>query len=202
MRRREPNETVPILLLLDGHGSHETDEFVDEALLHNIHVLMLPPHTTHKTQPLDVGCFGPLKAMWTQRCEEHLELFNTPIPRANFVKEYLTVRDGAMTSDLICAAFCKSGIVPFNRTIFDDTDFGPSHASSTEAHLPESFPGQEDDDVSMSEMMEVDETDSEDEEDTEDEDIVMEAGMDVWALSGDHLAGIDDFGTWPSLSDD
>lgn len=49
------------LLLLDGHGSHDTREFLEYCELHRILAVALPPHTTHLLQPLDVGCFQPLK---------------------------------------------------------------------------------------------------------------------------------------------
>ncbi len=49
------------LLIIDGHGSHATDEFMFECLYNGIHVLWLPPHFPHVTQPLDVAVFGPVK---------------------------------------------------------------------------------------------------------------------------------------------
>lgn len=52
---------APILLIYDGHGSHTTAEMRNLAELHNIELFCLPPHTTHRTQPLDVGIFGPLQ---------------------------------------------------------------------------------------------------------------------------------------------
>jgi DDE superfamily endonuclease len=59
----------PILLVLDGHGSHETSEIIRLAELHNIVILCLPPHTTHKLQPLDVGVFGPFQRAWLDQCD-------------------------------------------------------------------------------------------------------------------------------------
>ena len=47
----------PILLVWDGHGSHESLGIIDLAIENNIILLSLPPHTTHKLQPLDVGVF-------------------------------------------------------------------------------------------------------------------------------------------------
>ena len=35
-------------------------------------VFCLPPHTTHLTQPLDKGCFGPLKMFWREVCQNYL----------------------------------------------------------------------------------------------------------------------------------
>src|SRR5277367_40730 len=45
------------LLLYDGHGSHDTEEFKELAQANNIILYMFPPHLTHLMQPLDVGCF-------------------------------------------------------------------------------------------------------------------------------------------------
>jgi len=59
----------PILLILDGHGSHESVKIIDLALTHNIMVLCLPPHTTHMLQPLDVGVFGPFAREWSEECD-------------------------------------------------------------------------------------------------------------------------------------
>jgi hypothetical protein len=49
------------LLLINGHGSHETKEFAKYAEENKIQLFALPPHTTHLLQPLDNGCFQPLK---------------------------------------------------------------------------------------------------------------------------------------------
>ena len=51
----------PILLLLDGHLSHYQPDIVRYARDHGIIMFTLPAHTTADSQPIDVGCFGPLK---------------------------------------------------------------------------------------------------------------------------------------------
>ncbi|OSD08324.1 DDE-domain-containing protein [Trametes coccinea BRFM310] len=58
---------APILLIYDGHGSHATPRLVELALENNIHLFCLPPHTTHKLQPLDVGVFAQLSSAWKKR---------------------------------------------------------------------------------------------------------------------------------------
>lgn len=40
----------PRLLIVDGHASHFTRGFLLYAKEHGIHVLCLPPHTTHALQ--------------------------------------------------------------------------------------------------------------------------------------------------------
>ncbi|KIJ25042.1 hypothetical protein M422DRAFT_147688, partial [Sphaerobolus stellatus SS14] len=54
----------PILLVSDGHQSHETSEMHQLAFDNEIILLSLPPHCTHKLQPLDVGVFGPFQQAW------------------------------------------------------------------------------------------------------------------------------------------
>lgn len=61
----------PVLLIFDGHHSHISFELIELARKNNIHLLCLPPHTTHPLQPLDVGVFGPLKQAWKKILKEH-----------------------------------------------------------------------------------------------------------------------------------
>ena len=60
-----------MLLIFDGHHSHISLELIELARENNIHLLCLPPHTTHLLQPLDVGVFGPLKQAWKKILKEH-----------------------------------------------------------------------------------------------------------------------------------
>ena len=62
----------PQLLILDGHSSHETLAILELALQENIHILSLPPHTTHVLQPLDRTVFGPLNTAYNSVCSEYL----------------------------------------------------------------------------------------------------------------------------------
>jgi hypothetical protein len=54
------------LLIVDGHSSHINLEFVNYADSHGIILLVLPPYTTHRLQPLDVGLFQPLSTAYSQ----------------------------------------------------------------------------------------------------------------------------------------
>jgi hypothetical protein len=63
----------PILLVYDGHGSHDTTELCKLAQENNISLFCLLPHTAHKLQPLNVGVFGPFQQAWIDRCDEVVE---------------------------------------------------------------------------------------------------------------------------------
>ncbi|KAG8978572.1 hypothetical protein FRB93_010964 [Tulasnella sp. JGI-2019a] len=54
------------LLIIDGHQSHCTIEFVCFAKNEWIIIICLPPHCTHAMQLEDVRVFGPLEVYWKQ----------------------------------------------------------------------------------------------------------------------------------------
>jgi hypothetical protein len=49
------------LLIIDGHFSHVTARFIAYCITSKIDLFLLLPHSLHKTQPLDLSIFGPLK---------------------------------------------------------------------------------------------------------------------------------------------
>ena len=53
----------PILLIMDNHVSHASVHVLDLAERNGIHLLFLPPHTSHFLQPLDLGYFNTLKQL-------------------------------------------------------------------------------------------------------------------------------------------
>jgi hypothetical protein len=58
------------LLIVDCHGSHLSAQFVQFCMTHNIDLLVLPPHTSHVLQPLDVGVFEKLKKELSTAAEQ------------------------------------------------------------------------------------------------------------------------------------
>ena len=63
---RGDDETI--LILYDGHGSHISVDLIDWGAERNIILFVLPPHTSHILQPMDVGCFGPFQLKYNQEC--------------------------------------------------------------------------------------------------------------------------------------
>jgi hypothetical protein len=57
----KPTMESKILLILDGHHSHKTVQAVEFCRENGIVLLCLPPHCTHKLQPLDVSFFKSFK---------------------------------------------------------------------------------------------------------------------------------------------
>ena len=52
------------MLVIDGHESHMSAKFDTFCKDHKIITISLPPHSSHLLQPLDVGCFNPLKTAY------------------------------------------------------------------------------------------------------------------------------------------
>ena len=106
----------PLLLLLDGHMSHFSPTFVNKAAEEEVVVFCLPPHSTHKTQPLDKGVFGPLKLAWREVC--HLYLTTNPgkvVTRYQFSYLFLKAWFQAMTPRNIISGFSMTGVYPTDR---------------------------------------------------------------------------------------
>jgi hypothetical protein len=58
------------LLVLDGYKSHHSAEFEVYCKEHNIITLCMPAYSSYILQPLDVGCFSPLKQAYGRQIEE------------------------------------------------------------------------------------------------------------------------------------
>ncbi|KAK3928286.1 Pogo transposable element with KRAB domain [Frankliniella fusca] len=114
----------PCLLLVDNVESHLSAEALTLAKENGVTMLTFPPYCTHKMQPLDVSFFGPFKAYYDAAVNSWI-LSNPAIPVtiyniAGFVKTALS-RAGSV--ETVTAGFKKTGIYPFDRNVFKDSDF-------------------------------------------------------------------------------
>ncbi|XP_017473048.1 PREDICTED: uncharacterized protein LOC108364016 [Rhagoletis zephyria] len=120
----KPSESSPVLLILDGHTSHTRNiEIIELARNNHIHILSIPPHSSHKIQPLDKTFMGPLKKYLTEeiRCWAinnakaltHFDIIEL------FGRSYMKTQTG----EIAVKGFSSTGICPFNRNIFNDHDF-------------------------------------------------------------------------------
>ncbi|RKK10896.1 hypothetical protein BFJ66_g18057 [Fusarium oxysporum f. sp. cepae] len=135
------------LLILDGFTGHMSVQFRFMALFHRVQILYLPPHSSHITQPFDVGVFGPAKAYF-QRLAKKYAAFNTkgPIHKQRFITIYKEATDIAITPRNIRAGFKSAGIWPISLEKALSKVMTPSeppmqnHGSSTPQHQRVSSP--------------------------------------------------------------
>ncbi len=102
------------LLILDGHESHHSTEFELFCKEHNIITLCMPAHSSHILQPLDVGCFGPLKKAYGREIEGLMKGHVTHIAKTDFLPAFFAAFQAAMTENNIKGAFRGAGLVPFD----------------------------------------------------------------------------------------
>lgn len=108
--------TRPLLLLMDGHSSHYSPVAIKMAAEEGVLLFTLPPNTTHLTQPLDKGVFGPLKMSWRRTC--HNFMSKNPgqvVNRYNFSRLFSSAWFESMTAKNIISGFRTTGIFPVNR---------------------------------------------------------------------------------------
>lgn len=83
----------PVVLLVDGHSAHIDLEVSKFCRDNNIHLYCLPAHTSHLTQPLDVGFFKALKTSWGKACEKYkMEHPSIPLMKYGFAKVFIGMR--------------------------------------------------------------------------------------------------------------
>ena len=102
------------MLLMDNHSSHLTWQFIQYALSRKIVLVALPPHSTHKLQPLDVGCFGPLQHYYGEEVDSFCRYGHTGVNKEYFIKLYLTARVKAFTYKTIYSAWKAIGLLLYN----------------------------------------------------------------------------------------
>ena len=100
------------LLILDGHESHHSTEFELYCKQHNIITLCMPSHSSHLLQPLDVGCFGPLKQAYGRQVEDLMRMNITHISKLEFLCAFRTAYFASMTDKNIQGGFAGAGLVP------------------------------------------------------------------------------------------
>jgi DDE superfamily endonuclease len=84
------------LLLLDGHESHCTLEFIEYCVKKKIILLVLPPHTTHLLQPLDVAIFQPLAKYYSSEVGQHSHEKHYWLEKEDFITYYQNARKKAL----------------------------------------------------------------------------------------------------------
>ncbi|XP_062586317.1 uncharacterized protein LOC134247943 [Saccostrea cucullata] len=117
----------PVLILLDGHRSHISLTLTDWAQRNNIILFVLPPHSSHLTQPLDVGVFGPLKKIYNRECAVFLQKHpGRNITKYDIAELTATPYLKAMCPDNLISAFRKTGVFPVDPKAITDQQMAPS----------------------------------------------------------------------------
>jgi hypothetical protein len=102
------------LLILDGHGSHLTFDFLEYCESKHILLCVFPPHSTHTLQPLDVVCFKPLSGAYTHQLTRYLHRTQglVPLKKGDFFLLFWEAWRSSITVKLVHKGFEATGIWP------------------------------------------------------------------------------------------
>ena len=107
------------LLVLDGHGSHATMEFIDYCNDNKILLATFPSHSTHTLQPLDVGMFKPLSEAYSTELANYLQRSHgiLPVTKGDFFPLFWRAWGAAFKPQTIRRSFEATGIYPPNADV-------------------------------------------------------------------------------------
>jgi hypothetical protein len=103
-----------VALVLDGHTAHLSIAAIEFAISNDIELICLPPHCTHRLQPLDTHVNKVLKTLWCDELRHHLMRHDQVIlTRYEFHSVFKPVwMDLQKRRGLVVDAFYHCGLYP------------------------------------------------------------------------------------------
>ena len=97
------------LLIIDGHGSHLTMDFLNYCDQNRILLAVFPPHSTHRLQPLDV-VFKLLSTAYSTELTAHLHNSQglLPIKKGDFFSLFWKAWESSFKKETILKSFEQS----------------------------------------------------------------------------------------------
>jgi hypothetical protein len=74
----------------------------------------MPPHSSHLLQPLNVGCFAPLKLAYRRQAKKAMRNQINHITKAEFLLYFKAAYNNTITPSNIQGGFQGARLVPFN----------------------------------------------------------------------------------------
>jgi hypothetical protein len=110
------------LLIVDGHGSHLTQDFIDYCDQKRIILAVSPPHSTQTLQPLDVVCFKPLSSAYASELDDYLQKSPgiSPLTKGDFFGLFWPAWENTFIEKLIQNSFSATGVSPINPNVILD----------------------------------------------------------------------------------
>jgi hypothetical protein len=114
---RERRVSSHVLLITDGHKSHKSLAFQDLCKENKVITLCMPTHLSHILQPLDVGCFAPLKRAHSKEIRVLVTDHIGQINKKAFIASFVKVLEPAFSKTNIQSSFRATGLVPYNSLV-------------------------------------------------------------------------------------
>lgn len=114
-----------------------TANVIAHCMEHAIGLLILPPHTSHVLQPLDVSVFAPLKRALATETDAVSRVDSGRIQRVEWTEMYIRAREKAFTSANTASGWKATGLEPLSPIVVVDK----LAATPTRRTLPPQTPG-------------------------------------------------------------
>ena len=127
------------LLVVDVHSSHVSMAFINECDRLRILLMILPPHSTHRLQPLDVSLFRPLAIQYTNGLNDLMfkSLGLTSMTKRSFWQVFWPAWLHSFTIKNISSGFKRTGIWPLRPSILlDQITLTPPLTVNNEPQIP------------------------------------------------------------------
>src|SRR5436305_4301491 len=130
-KTKAKTENLPRVLICDGHDNHLTGDFIKYCMENNIKLLILPAHSSHFTQPLDIGIFSPLKEYLSQAVQKYVNTRVATLQKVEWLESYISARKKTFRSDNVFGSWKGAGLLPFNpKKVLRRIEITPSPENS------------------------------------------------------------------------
>lgn len=112
------------LIIMDNHETHISIEAINLAKDNGVILFTIPPHCSHRLQPLDKAIFGPFKHFYNEAVRAWL--VSNPGKRVtihHIAGLVGTAYPSAFSTANILSGFSSTGIFPFNRNVYREEDY-------------------------------------------------------------------------------
>lgn len=120
------NKKKPVLLLVDGHSSHQSLRASKICSENGIILYCLLQHASHILQPLDVGLFSPMKANWKNAVKDFQDEYIEVVSKKTFAKVFKLAWEKSVAPSTIKNAFRHAGIYPLDPSKINKEKLRPS----------------------------------------------------------------------------
>src|SRR4051794_13122924 len=105
------------MLILNGHKSYRSAKFNRACIKKNIVPIYLLLHASHLLQPLNVGCFRPLKNAYRREIAGLAKLYIYYITKETFIQAFKVAYNKLIIKKNILASFKSASIILLNLDV-------------------------------------------------------------------------------------
>jgi hypothetical protein len=101
-------------------------DIIEWAQERNVILHILPAHTSHILQPLDIGCYRPLQRIYDNECHKMMRQNHSIITRYNVCELGFKAYQRALSPQNLQSALRKTGIYSLTMTVINRDLLKPS----------------------------------------------------------------------------